>query len=185
MRFIVRNVILDLMPDLDVIYLDFDGVLHPADVYRYRDKPTIRLKSPGHFLFESCEVLERLLEPYPSVRIVLSTSWVRTFEYDLSREQLPEGLRARVIGATWHSKLPNAKIFTDLSRYVQIRDDVRRRQPRTWLAIDDDGDGWLAEEAAHLVLTRPELGLSDPHAQAHLKERLSLHFGGSAPDRSF
>lgn len=49
----------------NVVYLDFDGVLHPDAVYRHREAPYIRLRAPGHEIFESCGVLERALLPYP------------------------------------------------------------------------------------------------------------------------
>ena len=65
----------------DLLYCDFDGVLHTAQVYRHQTPPVIRLDPPGHALFESCDVLERLLDPYPELRIVLSTIWVREFAW--------------------------------------------------------------------------------------------------------
>jgi hypothetical protein len=160
----------------DLLFCDFDGCLHPGEVYRYRKPPIIRLKSPRHSLFESCEVLESLLAPYPELRIVLSTSWVRTFSFNFAKKQLTARLQARVIGATWHSKLPTASYFTELSRYAQIRDNVRWRRPKRWLALDDDDAGWDPADVGHLALMPADLGLSDTLAQAHLKDRLRAQF---------
>jgi hypothetical protein len=167
---------------LDILYVDFDGHLHSAEVYRYRTPPIIRLRSADHSLFENCGILESLLAPYPTLRIVLSTSWVRTFDFDFAKSQLTSSLQARVIGATWHSKLPTARYFVELSRYTQILDDVKRRNPRAWLAVDDDNEGWPSDEIRHLAWMPADLGLADPTAQAHLKDRLMEQFGsGKAP----
>jgi hypothetical protein len=47
--------------------LDFDGVLHPDAVFRYRNPPAIRLQAPG----TNCSrapLLDQLLAPYPGIR---------------------------------------------------------------------------------------------------------------------
>jgi hypothetical protein len=61
---------------MDVIYLDFDGLTHPGEVYVHSTEPKVRLHAKGHTLFESAQFLEELLAPYPDLKIVLSTSWV-------------------------------------------------------------------------------------------------------------
>jgi hypothetical protein len=60
-----------------VLYLDFDGVLHPEDVWRRPGWGPYVASPPGHQLFEHADLLVELLAPYPDLRIVLSTSWVR------------------------------------------------------------------------------------------------------------
>ena len=64
---------------MDVLYLDFDGPLHPGDVWYEPASGQVRLRTPGHELFESLPVLEAAIAPYPSLAIVLSTSWVQIF----------------------------------------------------------------------------------------------------------
>lgn len=86
---------------MKVIYLDFDGVLHSDEVYQ-NHRGRVYLLGRGH-LFEQVPVLVDALAPYPNVRIVLSTSWVRLKGYGWVLERLPGGLRSRVIGATWYS----------------------------------------------------------------------------------
>lgn len=81
-------------PDVPVLFLDFDGVLHPDEVYRVRDK--IVLKMDGFCLFEWASLLEEILAPYPSLSIVLSTSWARVLGVGVARSWLAEGLRRRV-----------------------------------------------------------------------------------------
>ncbi|WP_342747779.1 HAD domain-containing protein, partial [Thiomonas delicata] len=50
----------------------------------------------GYSLFQHAALLETLLAPYPAVRIVLSTSWVRVFSYSRAAKRLTPALRARV-----------------------------------------------------------------------------------------
>lgn len=151
-----------------VLYLDYDGVLHHENVLRH-PRRGIYLDAPPEFtLFQHAALLETLLEPYPAIRIVLSTSWVRVLGYSRSVKRLPPGLRERVIGATYHSRM-NADAFAMLPRGVQVLDDVKRREPRDWLALDDDGVGWPKEHEHRLVLTDERLGLSGPGVARRLQ----------------
>lgn len=159
-----------------ILYLDFDGVLHPADVRRYRAPPTIRVEAPGHALFESCETLERLLDPYPKVRIVLSTSWVRILGFQKARDYLTPGLITRVVGATFHTRY-HKEGFTLQSRFLQIMGDVCRRNPTAWVAVDDDAEGWPDAHRSQLAFMPEDFGLSASAAQGALRQRLRAHFG--------
>lgn len=144
-----------------VVYLDYDGVLHHEHALRH-PRRGIYLGAPPEFtLFQHAALLEALLQPYPAVRIVLSTSWVRVLGYNRARGRLPPGLRERVIGATYHSSM-HAEAFAMLPRGVQVLDDVQRRAPRDWLALDDDGSGWPKVHEHRVLLTDERLGLSAP-----------------------
>jgi hypothetical protein len=57
-----------------VLYLDFDGVLHPEEVYQRRGAPPYVKHPAGHTLFEHAELLAEVLKPYVNVAVVLSTS---------------------------------------------------------------------------------------------------------------
>ncbi|WP_458068475.1 HAD domain-containing protein [Rhodanobacter sp. BL-MT-08] len=157
-----------------VIYLDFDGVLHPDEAYQ-DDKGRVYLRGPGK-LFEYAPVLVEALALYPDLRIVLSTSWVRMKSYSWVCRHLPEGLRKRVIGATWHSRFKHDYDETlwwrDASRYRQIKRDLLRRMPAYWLAIDDDMEGWPENEMDRVVYCDPENALGGEQAQALLIDRL-------------
>ena len=154
-----------------VLYLDYDGVLHHEDV-RWHPRRGVYLNAPPCFtLFQHAPLLEALLEPYPDVRIVLSTSWVRAIGYSRAVKRLPPGLQTRVIGATYHSKM-HERAFAMLPRGVQVLDDVERRAPKDWLALDDDGSGWAKEHEHRLVLTDERLGLGAPSAADALSSKL-------------
>lgn len=87
-------------------YLDFDGVLHPEPLYWSRRRGAhLGAEADGHKLFKRGPLLETLLGPYPDIRIVLSTSWVRQHRFAGAARRLLQGLRRRCIGATFHGRM--------------------------------------------------------------------------------
>lgn len=148
------------------LYLDFDGVLHPADV---RVSPVdraprvyVRGQPTNRQLFEHLPLLERLLEPHPQLRIILSTSWVREFGYEFALKQLTPSLQARVIGAT---------LYPAPARYYCIQIDAEERGLERWLALDDDLYCWPESEMHRIVAPADRmLGL----AQRGVAEKLSI-----------
>lgn len=152
-----------------VLYLDFDGVLHPDEVYRVRGR--IVLQCDGMNLFEWAPLLAEHLEPYPDVRIVLSTSWVRVLSFKEARAWLPDALGSRVIGATWHSAMDQFW-WQNLSRYQQICLHAKRHRISRWLAIDDDTEGWPDDSREQLVHTDSMLGIATPDTRAMLLRKL-------------
>ncbi|PIF98423.1 HAD domain-containing protein [Comamonas sp. 26] len=155
-----------------ILYLDYDGVLHPEPVYRHpRGGMYFSVDHAGHRLFENAELLVEALAPYPEVAIVLSTSWVRVLSYSQAKAYLPEALRSRVIGATFHSAM-NKFEFDAMTRGAQVLADATRRSATSWVALDDDDEGWGAAASPHLVLTERTSGLSEPQALKELSDKL-------------
>ncbi|KWF99173.1 hypothetical protein WL95_00165 [Burkholderia cepacia] len=156
-----------------VLFLDLDGCVHPDAVYEKPGSGPYLQGYPGHRLFEHCGLLEAVLEPYPDVRIVLSTSWVRRYRGSIRRvsRRLTPGLQARVVGATYHSKM-DREAFAAAPRGMQVWQDVLRRKPTAWLALDDDDEGWPAWCRDNLVRTDPLLGISAPSVLAEFKSKL-------------
>jgi hypothetical protein len=146
-----------------ILFLDFDGVLHPDAVYITSDG--LELRAEGE-LFMWADPLYRVLSAYPDLQLVLSTSWVRHLGYHAARKALPRDIRERVIGATWHSAMgkgwPDFIVWDQQSRYEQIAAYLARRAGfLRWLAIDDDDRGWPDSAREKLVLTNSWRGLSD------------------------
>lgn len=168
-----------------VLYLDFDGVLHHEDVCMRTKRGLFfghSAQSHGahnrhsHRLFEHAPLLVELLLPYPDVQIVLSTSWVRWRGYTHARDRLPIELARRCVGATFHRHM-NRDAFLQLSRGFQIWLDVERRSPSTWLAIDDDHSDWPNWCRDHLVRSDGEWGIRHPEVHLALKTALASTFG--------
>jgi hypothetical protein len=156
-----------------ILFLDYDGVLHPNEVYRVPGKGIV-LKMDGHELFEWAELLADTLDDHQDVRIVLSTSWVWTIGFDKSKSRLPVRLRERVIGSNWHSSM-NQRDWKLMSRFDQISVYVNRhRLGNNWLAIDDDNYEWPINMKHHLIHTHEHDALGNtPGAIEKLKYKLS------------
>lgn len=108
------------------------------------------------------------------MRIVLSTAWVRPYRGSVARvsRRLTPSLQARVVGATYHSRMDPAE-FAAAPRGMQIWSDVLRRKPKAWLALDDDWLHWPAWCSDHLVRTDSVLGISEPRVLEELKTKLA------------
>ena len=164
-----------------ILFLDFDGVLHPDDAYLVRGRPVLRAEGA---LFMWAAPLAALLDAHPQVQIVLSTSWARELGFSRARRFLPEALRARVIGATWHSAMAynnngdyrprDRDTWWDrATRYQQIRRYVDRVRLADWIAVDDNPEGWADADRDRLVLTSSDRGLDDAATMARLRELLT------------
>ena len=163
------------MTTLLILYLDYDGVLHPADVRVTRDEPLrprvyVRGEPTDGPLFRYASLLELLLAPYPELKIVLATSWVRTFGYEYALNQLSPALQSRVIGAA---------TFPAPTRFDSIDIDAQERGLTRWLALDDDMRGWPDARRHQVVApTSPVLGLAQPGVAAELAHRLAALCSG-------
>ena len=74
-----------------ILFLDFDGVLHP--------------EGEGHLPNDGTDFcflprLEELLREFPHVRIVISSSWRERLAYPTLLKPFSEDIRARIIGTT-------------------------------------------------------------------------------------
>lgn len=165
--------------EMTILFLDFDGVLHPSSVYLRSGRPVLESGGAGE-LFMWADILESVLDDRQqsddNIRIVLSTNWCRRLGWQRTRDALPEGLRWRVIGSTYHSQARDW--YDNVTRYAQIcRYLARRQSAEPWLALDDLHEGdeiadWAAINRDRLILTDPDRGLSDPAAVAALRAAL-------------
>jgi hypothetical protein len=173
------------------LMLDFDGVLHPSEIYR--DPKTGRIylaegvyDDGTHQLFEHAELLVDLIEKSGvEVQIILSTSWVRVLRsYLKTKRKLPQGLQKLVTGATWHSAMEGEIGARDiyagpvgfkyLTRYQQILQYVARHKipDSDWIAIDDDDHRWGEKHRGNLVHTDETEGLGKLETQLELVIKL-------------
>ncbi|MBB5417065.1 HAD domain-containing protein [Paraburkholderia atlantica] len=161
-----------------VLFLDYDGVLHRGDAYVTPDG--VVSSAPGTIeLFEFAPVLLELLEPYPHIEICLSTDWCFRFGFERARDALPlAGLRQRVTGATYEAEFVDAALWPTLQRGAQILRYVRRHGIVSWLAADDRRDG-VHGYYDRLVHCQTEAGLGDRAVIELFQSRLAERFGGT------
>lgn len=161
-----------------VLYLDYDGVLHHENVLWHPRRGAYLHAPERYVLFQHVALLEEVLAPYPNLKIVLSTSWVRQYGFSRTAKRLPQSLRERTVGATFHSELRHLEqAFADTPRGLQILRDVLHRQPRDWLAVDDDVIGWPEAHLHQVVQSDPYEGISAPAVLEELRRKLAVMCG--------
>lgn len=161
--------------NLPILFLDFDGVLHPDEVYRIRGKGLF-LRAPGMHLFQYVEHLSSILAKYPEVHIVLSTSWVKEFGFDKAKSYLPQDIQDKIIGGTYHRREAMfggwARDWPLYTRYQQIQQWLDRKNVTSWVALDNDCEGWPVNKYEHLVPSDDWKGLSQLECQKMLDSKL-------------
>jgi hypothetical protein len=164
-----------------ILFLDYDGVLHPDEVWLDDDNRPILYAAGELFMF--VPRLVEILAPYPNLKIVLSTSWVPVLGFKRAKARLPIALQAQVIGATWHSSFKrdseSLAWWKGATRYEQIMRYVSRGRVSDWIAIDDDSVGWGAQDQRRLVLCDSDHGLSEAAVRDRLTARLQEMCAGA------
>jgi hypothetical protein len=174
-----------------ILFLDFDGVLHPGEIFRNPKTGRIYLAEGvyddgTHHLFEHADLLVELIEKSNvEVKIILSTSWVHVLRsFKKAKGRLPQELQKLVTGATWHSAMDGQIGARDiyagpvgfkwLTRYQQILQYVARHNipDSDWLAIDDDNYNWGEKHRGNLVHTDDTEGLGKFETQQELLTKL-------------
>ena len=161
-----------------LLALDYDGVLHHEACY-WSAKRGPYLEAPERYtLFQHMALLEELLAPHPEVKIILSTSWVVRYGYIKASKRLSPGLRARCIGSTFNSDIKGDG-WHYLSRGEQVTNDMLKRKPRAWFALDDTFLHWPPQTVENLIITDPYEGISPPEIQDAIRAKLVLLTSGA------
>lgn len=127
------------MPSSKVVYLDFDGVLHPSS-------PVM------DGLFSRSHLLEPLFEN-SNAEIVISSSWRFTHTLGELQAKLPNHLAQRVIGMTGNA------VIGKHARYQEIMNHAQQLAPGTpWRALDDSY--WeFPTSSKELIRCNPNTGI--------------------------
>jgi hypothetical protein len=132
---------------MKVLFLDFDGVLHPAGV------------PPGTCMpFEWLPTLVEMLESAPDVRLSVHSSWREVH----TQEHLGEFLGSlgnRVVGQVPSGPKSQA-ILSFLSKHQEIKD---------YLILDDSISDFVPELSGRLLVCKPLCGIIDPDVQLKLQ----------------
>lgn len=134
-----------------LLFLDFDGVVHPLDP-----------ESLGLQHFCWLPVLARLLEIHDDVRIVVHSTWRYTHTGDELRALLGP-LGPRFVGSA--PRGPQAQAIE-----MVLKGDMEAVVSH--LVLDDDGKEFSGS-TVNLLLVEPHLGVSDVRVQAALSSWLS------------
>lgn len=133
-----------------VLFLDFDGVLHPTTV-------------PDDQLFCRLPLLQAALSKSPC-EIVISSSWRHYYEAEQILGHFPEELRRKIIGFTGDVHIGR------WPRYQEIQNYLNSNKNPDWRALDDSFIEFPLK-CPKLLLCNPNMGLDTPQL-ALLKEWL-------------
>ena len=139
-----------------LLFLDFDGVLHPTGA------------EAEHFV--NLPRLERVLRETPEVRVVISSSWQDAHPLGALKGFFSADIAARIVGGT---RSVNRDAEAE-SRYDQIRMYLRRARHSStaWVALDDAAHEF-PEGCEQLVLCESARGFDD-EAERRLRTALGL-----------
>ncbi|OUM04508.1 HAD domain-containing protein [Variovorax sp. JS1663] len=148
-----------------ILFLDFDGVLHP--------------EGEGHLPNDGTDFcflprLEALLRDFPHVGIVVSSTWRERLSLDELRSFFSPDIGARIIGATPPPRRDpagyvHARREGEICAWLEAHGGVD--QP--WVALDD-AEWQFDRHVDHLVACGSFVGFDDQAAQAlraHLASR--------------
>ena len=158
------------------LFLDYDGTLHRG--HGLLDEHGDVSLDSAQPMFEYAPLLASMLQPYPDVQIVLTTSWLEKLPFEQVLSYLPPALANRVVATTKGIKPRFGYLKDGSARTYVIRSYVFENHLKNWLALDDSvyGAFHLSTEildlSKHLVLLDSKKGIGDSAAQERIEEWL-------------
>ena len=146
-----------------ILMLDFDGVTHPDRCFDLN-------------FFCRLPLIEDVLQEFPSVNIVISSSWRDHHSLDDMTEFFSPVIGARVVGTTPNAKtissswLPPQKNRFERQWECELWMEENRRRGDYWVAIDDR-PYWFEPNCSNLLVTEPTTGFL-PGDQETLRQML-------------
>lgn len=132
------------------VFIDFDGVLHPGNSERFSRKGN----------------LEEVLRKFPSVHVVISSSWRIGYEFSYVKSIFSSDISERIVGST--------PVIPGASRETEIVTFCRKHSVERWVAIDDNAS-LFSSDCSWLFLTETHLGL-DAVASKKLGEKMAATY---------
>jgi hypothetical protein len=147
-----------------ILFLDFDGVLHPEPCHRSEE------------LFCHVPRLEDILRDFPNVEVVITSTWREKYDLATLRAHFSKDIAARIIGVTpdWRAldHLPSS--LMPYPRHMEIEAWLRKYKNTwtLWVAIDDRH--WLFKPfLSNLIRCDPARGI-DADIERNLREKLQM-----------
>ena len=126
-----------------LLFLDFDGVLHPTHF-------------AGEDPFNRADLLEEVLANL-QVEIVISSSWRFTHSVSKLQKMLPSSISKLIIGTTGAPVIGKHPRFNEIQVYLNYREDA------DWRALDDSY--WeFPSPCPQLIRCNPNTGMSQKQA---------------------
>jgi hypothetical protein len=146
-----------------ILFLDFDGVLHP----QYEGEPT-----PVGEVFCHLPRFESIMRDFPFVEIVISSTWRDQFSLDVLRSKFSPDIAARIIGVT-----PTIDLTDGVCRQSARENEIlgwlglNQKLDAAWVALDDTA--WQFNKFRdHLVACTWYVGMNED-VELKLRARLA------------
>lgn len=150
-----------------LLFLDFDGVMHP--------------RAPAGKYFSNLHRLEAVLRDYQFLWIVISSTWREGTGLEALKGHFSQDLRHRIVGVTpIHDVDPFDEITGSRQREVEAYLMHAADQAELWLALDDE-ERLYDRECPNLIKCQSQIGL-DEKAEAELRMRLNAALTGNSWD---
>ena len=135
------------MKNTIILFLDFDGVLHPMSGHQ-------------HFKNECIAILSELLDEYPYIQVAITSSWREDKSLDELCDLLGPVIGRRVIGTTPIINEP----FLKYVRYNEVMDYLKfsNLENTPWVALNDELGNY--PPTAPVILTDRSKGLTSHDA---------------------
>ena len=112
-----------------ILFLDFDGVLHP----QYEDQPV-----PADVAFCHLPQFEAVIREFPAVEIVISSTWREQFSLANLRSRFSPDIASRIIGTTLLAKDQVTPRLVERREWEIVTWlTVQGRSNEPWIALDD------------------------------------------------
>lgn len=157
-----------------IVFIDFDGVLHPTTAAVDLKRSFIQQASPAELhargLFVHTPLLAAALQgahDSAELRVVVHSSWRSNFRDDEIRRVIPE-LDPWMLGTVG---FPTLGRDAAIMKWLEMMGD----KVSDFLVLDDVPQLFAGGAAkwANLVLCHPERGIADPQVQEELKKFLT------------
>ena len=146
-----------------ILFLDFDGVLHPPPT-SVPGSWQVVLDSSSFFLPALVQRVLRIVRE-TGCEIVVSSAW----RVDFSVDQFNQIFDGKVTGITPTLDLPISAYKEGLVRYREVQDYLAYEVTGTpsWVAIDDQSKHF--PEQPNIVITDPQIGVTEQQADLCIK----------------
>lgn len=146
-----------------LLFLDFDGVLHP----RATKNPFVHIPR-----------IQEVLRDFPTLRVVISSSWREGMPPAEIQKLFSEDLRDRIIGATpmVDFKYPPGPVGHREEEIRIFMAQIEYREEK-WLALDDEAP-FFTPGCPNLILCNSLTGLDD-EVERRLRGRLLDEFSSA------
>lgn len=145
-----------------ILFLDFDGVLHP----QYEGQAT-----PADVAFCHVPRFEAVMRDFPDVEIVISSSWREHLPLDALRARFSPDIAQRITATTFVDTPGEPPLIERREWEIVSWLIAQGRQDEPWIALDDAV--WQFKEHRQRVVSCLSYAGMDDATEAALREALN------------